>query len=138
MEGVGLRQICDWCRLLWCYRSELDVQLLEKRIKRMGLMTEWKAFASLAVDFLGMPVEAMPFYDVRFKVKGSWLMDFVMEAGNFGHNRDISYRAKRSAAVVNAITFCRRLRDFARFTPLFPVDSPKFFCQYLVNRVTMG
>ena len=23
--GVGLRQICGWCRLLWTYRSEIDV-----------------------------------------------------------------------------------------------------------------
>ena len=28
-EGVGLRQICDWCRLLWTYREMIDVSLLE-------------------------------------------------------------------------------------------------------------
>ena len=29
--GIGLRQICDWCRLLWTYRESLDYGLLEKR-----------------------------------------------------------------------------------------------------------
>ena len=37
IEGVGLRQICDWCRLIWTYRDSLTYGLLESRIKRMGL-----------------------------------------------------------------------------------------------------
>lgn len=61
-EGIGLRQICDWCRLLWTYRSSLDLRLLESRIHEMGGMTEWKAFAALAVEYLGMPVDAIPFF----------------------------------------------------------------------------
>ena len=27
--GVGLRQICDWCRLLWAYRDTLNLGILE-------------------------------------------------------------------------------------------------------------
>ena len=30
-------------------------------------MSEWKAFAALAVDYLGMPKDAMPFYSDRSK-----------------------------------------------------------------------
>ena len=39
--GIGLRQICDWSRLLWTYRESLDRGLLESRLQKMGLMTEW-------------------------------------------------------------------------------------------------
>ena len=60
--GIGLRQICDWCRLLWTYRDSIDVALLEQRLRKMGLMSEWKAFAALAVEYLGMPAES-PIYD---------------------------------------------------------------------------
>lgn len=67
--GLGLRQICDWCRLLWTYRESLKRELLESRIRKMGLMSEWKAFASFAVDYLGMPAETMPFYSVETKWK---------------------------------------------------------------------
>lgn len=67
-EGMNLRQICDWCRLLWTYRDSLNPELLEMRIRKAGLMGEWKAFAALAVEYLGMPVEAMPCYDVRSKM----------------------------------------------------------------------
>jgi hypothetical protein len=135
IEGVGLRQICDWCRLLWCHRSELDLRLLESRIKRMGLLSEWKSFASLAVDYLGMPEEAMPFYDSRFKKRGSRIMEHVMETGNFGHNKDLSYRAKYSGLAYKMVALWRRFVDFCRFTRIFPLDSPRFFVGYVVRKV---
>ena len=89
-EGVGLRQICDWCRLLYTYKDSLDKDLLELRIKRAGLMTEWRAFAAMAVEYLGMPVDAMPFYSdsAKWMKKAEKILDFVLEVGNFGHNRD--------------------------------------------------
>lgn len=85
-EGVNLRQLCDWCRLLWTYRLKLDVHVLEKRIKRSGLMGEWKAFAALAVDYLGMPVEAMPLYatDKKWHVKGEKIMTSVLDRKELG------------------------------------------------------
>ena len=137
LEGVGLRQICDWCRLLWTYRSDLDVRLLETRIRKMGLMTEWKAFYNLANRYLGMPDlgEGLLACDSHFDKRADRIMAFVLESGNFGHNRDVSYRAKNSAAVVNTITQWRRICDFAKFTRVFPLDSPKFFGQYLWNRM---
>lgn len=137
LEGVGLRQICDWCRLLWTYRSDLDVRLLETRIRKMGLMTEWKAFYNLANRYLGMPDigEGLLACDSRFDNKADRIMEYVMESGNFGHNRDVSYRAKNSVAVVNTITLWRRICDFAKFTRVFPVDAPKFLVQYLWNRM---
>ena len=52
VEGIGLRQICDWCRLLYTFRNSLDRDKLENRILLMGLMSEWRVFAALAVDFL--------------------------------------------------------------------------------------
>jgi len=54
-EGVGLRQLCDWCRLMWTYRDEIDVEKIEGRIQEMGLVSEWKAFYNLASRYLGMP-----------------------------------------------------------------------------------
>ena len=135
IEGVGLRQICDWCRLLWKYHSELDLDLLEHRIRRMGLMTEWKTFGSLAVDTLGMPKEAMPFYDSRFTVKGGKVLKRVLKCGNFGHNNDLSYRAKYKGLKYKMVAMWRRFWDFASLVPVFPVDAPKFFVNYLFAKV---
>lgn len=103
----------------------------------MGLMTEWKAFYNLASRYLGMPElsEGLLASDSHFDKRADRIMAFVLESGNFGHNRDVSYRAKNSAAVVNTITLWRRICDYAKFTRVFPLDSPKFFGQYLWNRM---
>lgn len=137
MEGVGLRQICDWCRLLYTYKDSLNCGLLESRIKKVGLMTEWKAFYNLASRYLGMLDlgEGIMACDSRFDKKADRIMEYVLESGNFGHNRDVSYRTKKSAAVVNIITLWRRICDFTKFMKVFPWDSPKFFGQYLWNRL---
>lgn len=135
IEGVGLRQICDWCRLLWTYRNSLNYGLLESRIKKMGLMSEWKAFASFSVDYLGMPVEAMPFFEAKFMVKGERILKRVMKSGNFGHNNDLSYRTKYKGMIYKIVATWRRFVEFASLVPIFPKDTPKFFLRYLVGKV---
>ena len=134
IEGVGLRQICDWCRLLWTHRTELNVELLEHRLQKMGLITEWKVFASLAVNTLGMPVEAMSFYDSRFKVKGERVLRRILVCGNFGHNKDLSYRRKYTGITYKIVATLRRFGDFVSLTPVFPLDAPRFLVAYLFNK----
>lgn len=125
--GIGLRQICDWCRLLWTFRDKLDTELLEKRLRAAGLMTEWKSFAALAVEWLGMPNEAMPLYteDSRWERKAKRIVDLVMETGNFGHSRDESYKQKVSFSTRLVISFGRRVKDAARQFRIFPYDTMK-------------
>lgn len=96
-EGMGLRQVCDWCRLMWTYKDTLNHELLEKRIKRAGLMSEWKAFAALAIEYLGMPVEAMPLYDVTGKkdeVRGKKLIAFILAGYSGNKMKDTMQIAK--------------------------------------------
>lgn len=134
IEGVGLRQICDWCRLLWKYKDSLNRGLLESRIRKMGLVSEWKVFASLAVDTLGMSVEAMPFYDASFKDKSEKVLRRILKSGNFGHNNDLSYRVRYSGMTYKIVAMWRRLLDFASLIPVFPLDAPTFFFTYLLNK----
>lgn len=136
-EGVGLRQICDWCRLLWTYKDSLNHKVLKQRICKAGLMTEWKAFAAFAVDYLGMPEEAMPFYEneLSWHRKAEKICKLVIETGNFGHNKDDSYKKKSSKFKSNIITFWRRFKEFANISKIFPINAPKFFVTYVLGRV---
>ena len=88
-EGMSLRQVCDWCRLLWTYRTEIKVEWLELHLRKTGLMKEWKVFAALAVQYLGMPVEAMPFINLNDNVglnkKATKLMEFIL--GGYSGNK---------------------------------------------------
>lgn len=127
-EGIGLRQICDWCRFLFCYREKLDLRLLKTRIKKAGLMTEWKAFAAFAVDYLGMPNDAMPFYstDKCWSRKADKICTDVLNVGNFGHKQrrhfgDMPYLLRKF------LSSWRRLGDMLRHFSVFPKDSIVFF-----------
>lgn len=134
LEGIGLRQICDWCRLLYTYKDSLNHKLLESRIQKMGLMSEWKALYNLASKYLGMPDygEGLMVHDSRFDKKSKRLMDFIMEVGNFGHNREVelSNGFKRCTSLI-----WHRITDTMKLSFVFPVDAPKFLLNYAVDGV---
>lgn len=133
IEGIGLRQICDWCRLLWTYRSGINVKLLEQRLRKAGLMSEWRAFAALAVDWLGIPVEAMPLYspDKKWSRKAKRILAFVLECGNFGHNRQNRGGGKLRSAWLKA-------KDFGNHVWVFPWDSIQFFTHFMVDGIKLA
>ena len=135
--GIGIRQICDWCRLLWTYRDSLNYGLLELRIRKMGLMSEWRAFGAFAVDYLGMPSEAMPMYssDKKWKRKAKKLCAFILKVGNFGHNRDMSYFEKYPYLIRKVCSMGRRFGDVIRHVRIFPLDSLRFFPYIMYNGI---
>lgn len=137
-EGVGLRQICDWCRLMWTSRDKIDVQKLKSRLKRAGIMSEWKAFYALASKYLGMPDLVNGFgimvHDSRYDKKADRIMEFVLKAGNMGHNRDTTYM-KRPYLVRKSISMGRRVSDIWRHAKTFPMDSLRFSFAIMYNGV---
>ena len=112
-EGVGLRQICDWCRLLYTYKDSLNRGLLESRIKKAGLMGEWRGFASLAVEYLGMPAEVMPLFDDRCK-------------------RD-DLRAKKLIELILGENSGRKAKDTLSIAKIFPINTIRFAPAIFLN-----
>ena len=133
----GLRQICDWCRLLWTYRQEIDRGEIEAKIRQMGLMSEWKAFGAFAVECLGMDASAMPMYDEssKWKRKAARIKNFVMSVGNMGHNRDMSYYSKYPYVIRKCISMKQRIGDLISHASIFPLDSLRFFPKMMIDRV---
>lgn len=134
--GIGLRQVCDWCRLMWTYRDKLNFELIESRIKKMGLMTEWKVFYNLASRYLGMPDEfqvscSMFQVDSRFDKKADRVMELILESGNFGHNRDESYRQKYTGFKKRAISAWRYTQEGMQHFRVFPMDSLRVWCRQM-------
>lgn len=129
--GIGLRQVCDWCRLIYTYRDSLNHGLLESRLRKMGLMSEWKVFGALAVEYLGMPKEYMSFYSdsKNYQRKADRVLAFILETGNFGHNRDNSYYNNPNAIVRGMMSLWRHTSDSFKHTHIFPVDSVRIWCR---------
>lgn len=125
VEGIGLRQICDWCRLLFTYRGKINLTILESRLRSARLMTKWKVFATFAVEYLGMPEEAMPFYSSSWclKRKADMVMTLVMDSGNFGRGKDKSYKEKHSKGIRYCISFGKHAKDGFRRFCIFPAEA---------------
>jgi hypothetical protein len=143
-EGVGLRQICDWCRLLFCYREKLDLRVLEARINRAGLMTAWRTFGVFVVEYLGMPMEAMPLlnekdiHNKKLKSKAKRIRDYILSVGNMGHNRgswlmEHDSWLSRQFVVRKAFSMFRRTGDMINHAWIFPKDSLRFFPRIMWN-----
>ena len=100
-------------------------------------MSEWKAFAAMAVNDLGMPAEAMPMYDnaAKWSRKAERIKAFVMSVGNFGHNRNMSYYGKYPFLVRKCISMGQRFGDILNHARIFTLDSLRFFPSMLVNGV---
>lgn len=89
-EGMCLRQICDWCRLLRIFKDSIDIDLLEKRINKAELLSEWKSFSALVVEYLGLPVDEMPLYDKGkcWRNKASKLINNILKNSHTNVFRD--------------------------------------------------
>lgn len=122
--GIGLRQVCDWCRLLWTFRDTLNIRLLEKRLRQAGIISEWRALADLAVTFLGMPTDAMPLYHSTSisQWRAKRILERIIETGNFGQNRD-SCHLNKSFLQRKATSLWHYTLDALSTLIIFPLDS---------------
>ena len=114
--GVTLRQMCDWCRLLWTYKDSLNHRVLETRIRKAGLMSEWKAFGALAVEYLGMPIEAMPLLDVRSE----------KEDGRCEIDAELRKKAEQIVIFILKGGRWQRFKDTFRVGSIFPLNTLRF------------
>ena len=118
IEGIGLKQICDWIRLIWTFRDKIDARKIGRHLKDMGLLSEWRAFSALAVDWLGMPLEAMPLYSGERK----WSKKAILLL-----NRVLMYDSTTNKEESIIKTFANRTLDAFKMMRIFPVDAWKVY-----------
>ena len=122
LEGVGLRQICDWCILLHANRDKIDREHLGDMLDRMGLMKEWKVFGNIAVDALGLPKDEMPFYEPRYQRQAEKVLNIILSEGNFGVENFRRYRRPKAYYAGKLYSFRKRIQRSLRVFGIFPVQ----------------
>ncbi len=73
--------------------------------------------------------------EANLKRKADRVLGLVLKSGNFGHNKDLSYRTRYSGITYKIVAAWRRLKDFASLIPVFPVDAPRFYVTYVLGKV---
>lgn len=84
-EGVGLRQVLDYCMLLKAYREGTGLMgrdELQRRIDRCGMMRFAKALMWVLHKVFALPSDAL--LCEPSESEGRFLLDEIMLAGNFG------------------------------------------------------
>ena len=114
-----------------------DFSFFHRSEKLVQLMSEWKVFGAMTVEFLGMPVEALPFYspDSSCNKKAERLMSFILTTGNMGANRDLIYYDRHSYVVSKLMSLKWHTTDAIEQFFIFPLDSMKIWGSMLVNGV---
>ena len=131
--GLGLRQLCDWARLLHCYRDSVDVPKLEARLKRMGVTSEWKAFMSFIVNYLSLPEEDAILLDRGCEAKARRIWRYVEMVGNFGTKIRRRDRTRDPYLIRKVQSFVINSKCFLAHIAIFPLDSLKFFWGYFTT-----
>jgi hypothetical protein len=94
-SGVGLRQLCDWARVLAQSAfqvssskfqvNKIDANRLEDILKELGYFKAYKAMGAFLVEYLGLPEEQFPF--VLTEKDRKWVETIkknILKRGNFG------------------------------------------------------
>ena len=90
------------------------------------------------VECLGMPQEKVPFYSpsTKWKRKANKLVSFIIETGNFGHNRDFSYYSSKAYFVRKAISLKRHMSDLLKQFTIFPLDTIKVWNGMMIEGIS--
>ena len=127
---------------LSAHKEEIDTEILESDLKRLGLRRMYLAFANFCVELLGCPPEDIPLYERRYVRKAPRILSYILRSGNFGHKEERPEKAAGPYLVRKWHSFIQlvvkdRLRHF--FT--FPADSLKIFAgafRYGLIRLSKG
>lgn len=136
-DGVGLRQICDWVRLLHVNHGKINLDYLSNVLSEMKLMKEWKVFGYIAVNTLGLPADEMPFYDPKFSKTAEEVLGLIMLEGNFGKENLKDYNRPKGYVAGKWYSFKKRFGRNLRVLRIFPMESVRHMAKVLVKGIAV-
>ena len=122
-DGVGLRQLCDWVRLMHVNHGKINLDYLSDVLCKMRLMKEWQVFGYIAVNTLGLPADEMPFYDPKYKKTAEKVLELIMLEGNFGKENMKGYNRPKGYVAGKWYSFKKRFGRNLRVLSIFPMES---------------
>ena len=87
MDGVGLRQFCDWAVFLHQHKDIINKEQLVKHLEGVRLKKAYSGLGAVLTDYLGLPENSFPLpISEKDHKKAESLFKNLIEWGNFGHN----------------------------------------------------
>lgn len=121
--GAGLRQVCDWAMLLHTRGANVDKEYLLKVLTEMKLLKPWKTFGCIAVDFLGLSPDEVPFYDLKYRNKAKMVFDYIIAEGDLGRETEFIRIPTRGYLREKVFSMKFYFKRFMRLIKLFPYHA---------------
>ncbi len=118
LEGIALRQFCDWARVLDVQHDEIDVALLERHLCGLGLHKAYCGLGAMLTKLLGLQSEKFPFAiseDDEKRLPALW--ENMLQRGNFG--KSVRYRTKNiiTHSIEHIWQMSKQAREFHHYAP---------------------
>ena len=131
-DGVGLRQMCDWVRLLHVNHGKINLGYLSDVLGKMRLMKEWQVFGYIAVNTLGLPADEMPFYEPKYKKTAEKVLELIILEGNFGKENMKGYNRPKGYVAGKWYSFKKRFGRNLRVLSIFPMESLRYITKVFI------
>ncbi len=132
--GIGLRQICDWCRHLHVYKDEINTDDISRSLSIYGSIGTWRVIGYIAVHYLGLPQEDMPFYSAGYTTKAARCIDIILRKGNFGRYAEEAGRNMHIFFLFRKIQSCLiTLRSEIELLRIAPKEVLQFTPWYIID-----
>ncbi len=117
-DGIALRQFCDWACVLTVQHDEIDVDILQRHLKELGLLKAYFGLGAVLTEILGLDPALFPFEisdNDRERLPALW--QNMLERGNFAHN--VSYKTKNMFAhgLEHIWRMSKQAREFYHYAP---------------------
>ena len=100
ISGVGLRQLCDWERVLYVERNSIDRKELCQSLNEFKISEGWDAFMTIAETYMYLPIESTIYCKGKCSSnKSEKILHQILHDGNFGVGIDHGIRPTEKMAI---------------------------------------
>lgn len=120
--GIGIRQLCDSARICQYYADQVDGERLKQIYEHLGIRKWIDRLHLVLVKYMGLDAKYLPF-PLANGVESDWMMNEILQAGNFGFHDARVDLAKEEALNQRVDSFKRWRHNFARYVPYAPYET---------------
>lgn len=122
--GVGLRQVCDWIRLLTVRSNAIDRQVVSEAVCNLPIGLTLPALQHIAVRWLGLnPSDAiLPDRTPSIGKLGALMLRDMMDTGNFGQDTAIGKSLRRGGSLDTIKAYALAQVRYARIHKFCPSE----------------
>ncbi len=143
-EGIGLRQICDWTKVLAVHADEIDPRRFVKELHLLKMEKIACAVGYIGVNYLGLPADCfpLPLDDDATKRNGEYLLNDILKGGNFGvHHQEVKNRPKVQnwdRKIYSYKIILNRSKQIARFSSSEAFWYPLWRIKHFADKISQG